>query len=382
MESYLDLVLEIDDGTVGRLHAQRREAPRRVLERQVIDALRHPPCVVAFSGGRDSSAMLALAAHCARHEGLPLPVPATHRFDGIAGPSETTWQERVVRYLALDDWIVHRWRDEMDLLGPYARRVLRRWGPVYPHNAHFLTPLLEDAAGGTLVTGIGGDEIFCALSGFRAVARALRAGDAACALGVLPEPVWLPLAQRRLPPLPWLTTEADQIRRRETARRQGAVRYRWAGVVDAWHHSPDRRSSRRTDTALAAWCGTSIASPLESRDFLESLASDVHWLGYRSRAEITRRLFSDVLPEAVVVRADKAYFNQAFFSAHSRSFVAAWDGSHLDRRLALEQPLRAAWSQRLVDARTFALLQQLWCESNVEDLTRSRAQEWRSTARP
>ena len=38
------------------------------------------PCVVSFSGGRDSSAVLAVAVTVARREGLPLPIPASNVF--------------------------------------------------------------------------------------------------------------------------------------------------------------------------------------------------------------------------------------------------------------------------------------------------------------
>jgi asparagine synthase (glutamine-hydrolysing) len=42
---------------------------RAALEAVMVRALHRPPCVVSFSGGRDSSAVLALATHVARREG-------------------------------------------------------------------------------------------------------------------------------------------------------------------------------------------------------------------------------------------------------------------------------------------------------------------------
>lgn len=352
------------------------ETPRRVLERLLTEALLHQPCVVAFSGGRDSSALLALAVSCAREHGLPLPVPATHRFIGSDGPMETGWQEQVVRHLAVDDWIVHEWRDELDVLGPYAQQLLRRWGPVYPHNAHFIVPLLEDARRGSLVTGFGGDEILCAISGFRAIARSVRAKDLATTsfnlLGVLPEGLRMSIAPRPRVQRPWLTVEANHILQQDLLRRRSNVRYRWSAVVQAWHRSRDRLSSRRTDLALATLHETRIVSPFESTEFLESLASDRYWFGYRNRDEIMQCLVDDILPVASVLRSDKAYFNEIFFSSHSRDFVAGWDGSGLDEDLALEQPLREAWAQPVVDARTLALLQRLWCESSVSNSATGR----------
>ena len=43
---------------------------RGALEAAVLPALQRPPCLVSFSGGRDSSAVLAVAADVARRHGL------------------------------------------------------------------------------------------------------------------------------------------------------------------------------------------------------------------------------------------------------------------------------------------------------------------------
>ena len=48
---------------------------------------------------------------------------------------------------------------ELDAVGPYAQRMLRGHGLVGPFNAHFHLPLIDAARGGSLLTGIGGDEL-------------------------------------------------------------------------------------------------------------------------------------------------------------------------------------------------------------------------------
>src|SRR5579884_3063930 len=53
------------------------------LESVLVAALSRPPCAVSFSGGRDSSAVLALATDAARRHGLELPVPVTMRFPSV-----------------------------------------------------------------------------------------------------------------------------------------------------------------------------------------------------------------------------------------------------------------------------------------------------------
>src|ERR1700749_707865 len=57
---------------------------REALESVIRPALERSPCLVSFSGGRDSSAVLAAAAALARREGLPLPIPATIVFPAAA----------------------------------------------------------------------------------------------------------------------------------------------------------------------------------------------------------------------------------------------------------------------------------------------------------
>jgi len=134
--------------------------PRIVLERLVATALARPPCLVEFSGGRDSSVVLALAAHVARREGLPLPVPFTQRFRSAPESGEDEWQRLVVDHLRLPDWEVMSATDELDLTGPYARRLLRACGVVAPAPLYAAIPGFERARGGTRMTGEGGDEVF------------------------------------------------------------------------------------------------------------------------------------------------------------------------------------------------------------------------------
>ena len=93
--------------------------PREALASLLRPALANPPCVIAFSGGRDSSALLAVAVDLARREGWPLPIPVTLCFSGAA-TEETGWQEMVLRHLRLDDWVRMQIGEELDLLGPLA----------------------------------------------------------------------------------------------------------------------------------------------------------------------------------------------------------------------------------------------------------------------
>src|SRR5487761_457194 len=79
-------------------------SPLAAMEATILPALARPPCVVQFSGGRDSSLVLAVAASLARREGMAPPVAFTHRFPAVPGADEDEWQELVIRHLGVADW--------------------------------------------------------------------------------------------------------------------------------------------------------------------------------------------------------------------------------------------------------------------------------------
>lgn len=182
--------------------------PLQALEDALERALRVPPCLLAFSGGRDSSLVLAVAVDVARRRGLPAPVAVTERFPGDDASDERRWQELVVAHLALEEWVRLDATAAVDLLGEVAVTSLRRFGLLWPPLAHtrawFVAELLggrrpasattapgavdrfagswpvaspgsppggcSEAALGTLVDGEGGDELL----GARRLAPALR----------------------------------------------------------------------------------------------------------------------------------------------------------------------------------------------------------------
>ena len=98
----------------------------------ILPALQRPPCCVSFSGGLDSSVILATAVDLAVRHGLPLPIPITLRFPGVASAMESTWQEQVISHLRLADWVKMDFTSELDALGPIAGPALRRFGVLTP----------------------------------------------------------------------------------------------------------------------------------------------------------------------------------------------------------------------------------------------------------
>lgn len=351
-----------------RCTARGSAAPRAVLERLLTTALRQEPCVVAFSGGRDSSALLALAVNVARRQGLALPVPVTRRFVGHADADESDWQELVIRHLGLTDWVRLHLHDDCDLLGPYASRLLRAHGPYWPAAAHTIIPVLEVARGGTVLTGEGGDEVF----GIRRATplRHLVSGASrrAAALQALPWTVgprsvrarWLTRVLQAETPDPWLTREGQREVARLTTNQELDEPLSWRAST---RQLADRRSwvhGAATLDRVALAYDVSLHHPLLEPSFLDALASSGTLVGPVSRPEAMRALFAHVLPDTVVRRRSKATFNTALFTEKSRRFAEQWTGSGVDLRLIDVEGLHAAWSNSPPNGRTFALLQSAW----------------------
>jgi len=350
-------------------------APLAALEAALLPALAAGPCLVSFSGGRDSSAVLAAATALARREGLPDPVPATNRFPGAAGAGEGRWQERVVDHLRLRDWLRVEHTDELDAVGPYARQGLRRHGLLWPFNAHFHAPLLERARGGTLLTGIGGDELFAAatasrLSGVmagraRPVARdVLRLGLAAA-----PGAARRAVAVRRGGlGLPWLTPEGRRRAERLAAADDAAepvwpvARLRWCRRLRYL------RVGGESLALLAADAGAAIAHPLLDERLWAALARAAAPWGLRGRAHGMRLLLGDLLPPDVLARRDKACFDSAFWTGTSRAFAAAWDPADPTGGLIDAAALSEHWRGEAPLAQSFLLLQAAWLASCRGDL--------------
>jgi asparagine synthetase B (glutamine-hydrolysing) len=344
------------------------DSPIGALERVILPALRRPPCLVSFSGGRDSSAVLAVAARLARREQLPLPIPATNRFPAVETSDESEWQERVVDHLGLSDWIQLSFDDELDSVGPYATRILRRHGLLWPFNTHFHAPLLERARGGSLLTGVGGDEMLSPSSWFRAT-RVLSGRVWPVPRDVLR--VGFALAPRRL--------RRSAIRRRSPenlfAWLHEHVRRR---LLDLWADeaaSEPIRSRRRNQwwlslryvrfgmssvDRLGADEDVVVKHPLGSVDFAAAMADLPPRRRFGARSAAMLALFGDVLPEDALRRQSKASFDRAFWSTHSRRLVERWRGEGVDTDLVDLAALAELWSSPDPDPRSFTLLQAVW----------------------
>lgn len=340
--------------------------PLKAIEAALLPALRRAPCLVSFSGGRDSAAALAVATMLARREGLPDPIPATNRFMGVPTSDEDEWQELLIAHLGIKEWLRLDFTDELDVVGPYAQRALRRHGLLWPCNAHFHLPLLEAAEGGALITGVGGDELFMATTRPRAYAvlagleRPRTRDVLTIGLATAPRPVRRMVHARRITvPLGWLRPPARRALVRviavDDAREPMAPPSRLRFLQGS-------RSLRIATAALAALAGDHdvlIAHPLAAPDVAAAVARRAP-KGFSGRTEGMRALLGGVLPDAIITRSTKATFDGAFFHDHSRAFAAAWAGNGVPAQIVDVEALSQEWLSAAPKPQSMTLLQAAW----------------------
>jgi asparagine synthase (glutamine-hydrolysing) len=337
--------------------------PAQVLEDVLTAALERTPCLVAFSGGRDSSALLAAATHLARLHGLHDPIPLTLRFPQHPRTEEARWQELVMKHLGLSEWHIVDHDQEFDVIGPVARTALRTHGLYWPPNAHNLVPLLQSASGGALVTGNGGDELFTPWLWFR-VSR-IRRGR------MLPRRIDLkPLAFSYLPRAgrqvayerlshfgpPWLRPSATRALRRRYA---ADLRFgnSWRADLEAHLTSRYCEVVRSTFGLFAADAGAMLVEPFLDSRYVRAVGHHAPRDGFASRGEAMAVHFGELLPERVLTRSDKAVFTEVSSGYEARAFAENWDGSGIDESLADPEVVRSIWLSERPSMQSLTMLQ-------------------------
>jgi asparagine synthetase B (glutamine-hydrolysing) len=373
--SPIEIALGYVFGHTGTLPPPELEPvdPRRAIELAVRPALERPPCGVAFSGGRDSSLVLAVAVHVARREGLPDPLPITRVFPDVSESDERLWQERVIRHLGLGDWHRITIHDELDILGPHATAHLSEHGILWPPTIAGDIPLLEPLHHGSLLDGEGGDAVLgwaahriAPLGGLVRSPRPLRRRRTLAAAASL-APAWLRTrhVRRRLhgQPTPWLRPAAReqlvemfvQLERDRPLAFNSSVRM-----------VPRRRTqvlAAQNRRILAARSDVELTSPLLHPEVVQALARDGGRLGRGDRTAVMRALAADLLPGDVVARSDKASFTRCYMGRPTQEFAARWNGVGVDPELVDPDELRRTWLSMPI-APTAALLQAAWLATN------------------
>jgi hypothetical protein len=315
-----------------------RRTVRQVLEDHVLQALLKPPCIVSFSGGRDSSSILALAAHVARRHGLDAPIPVTLVFPDFPETQEEDWQRVALDHIGVGDWVRLPHKYELDLVGPVWRRVADRLGVLFPSNAYVHAPIMEAASQGSVLTGIGGDEVLDtpghpalrALAGY----GPLRRSHARAMTRLIAPPALRRQFRRRHPirhGVTWLTENGwEQVAERQAEQllpeRMSAALRRWNG---------DRYYGALVDSfdRLAGLYDTKVCNPLLEPDTIAALAHDAGAAGFRSRQAALERYVGDLLPIELLSRRSKATFNGPFHGPETELAANRWRGDGLTGEL-------------------------------------------------
>ncbi len=343
--------------------------PRAALATVVREALRRPPCGVSFSGGRDSSALLALAVRVARDESLPAPVALTLRFPDVASTKESDWQERVAGHLRLEHWERITITSELDFLGDLATGALRHGGLFWPANAHAQAPLLARVAGGGLITGLDGDGLFGRR--FAAIRAALaRPGPPApraivrALLAVSPARLRAARARRAdAPDLPWLTPPARARVAAALADEAASEPVRWDRRIDWYARRRYLTIATASFDRFADDHDARILHPFMDRRVLAALAAHGGRGGPGTRTAAMRGLFGDLLPAAVLERRSKAEFGRAFWGPKARSFAAQCSATALDASRVDAGRLRSVCERENPPLAAGTVLQDAWLAS-------------------
>lgn len=348
------------------------QSPREALDDAIRPALVDGPCFVTFSGGRDSSAVLAAAADLARREGWADPIPVTRIYPGISESDESEWQRLVIDHLGLREWVRLEFRHgETDLLGDAARDGLRRRGVVWPPALQVHSTVYRHLTGGSMLTGEGGDETLGArrITPLTLLRKRVRTRQ-------LPTRTLVEWAARSVQPAP-----VRRARGRAELNRDAAQAWLQPAVLDTHHRlvaADDAAEPLAYDKALwwvtrkrswatlehnqalaAAEYGVRAGNPLLDRGFVAALAKFGGRWGFAGRTATMKALFSDVLPLAVLSRSGKARFNSAYSGEATREFAASWDGSGVDPELVDVETLRQTWLSSPT-ASTALLLHSAW----------------------
>jgi asparagine synthase (glutamine-hydrolysing) len=221
---------------------------------------------------------------------------------------------------------------------------------------HLHLPIVELGAGGSVLTGAGGDQVLAGWrrptpnSPLRILAHHLRA---------------FPSRHRRRADLfPWLHPEASQEIQREY-RSERRREPRQLGRRITWHtYRRDLLGTCSSLARIAADHDVALVNPLLDGGFLAALTVQAGGRRRRTRTELLAEIAAGSLPDVVTAPRPKARFLEVFLRAPTRHFVRTWDGSGADEDLVDVAALRDLWSRWPIPGGTAGLVQSLWLKTN------------------
>lgn len=304
------------------------------------------PCYVLFSGGRDSSAVLAVAMSVAREAGVSPPIPITGVHPDVPESDEADWQDYVLRHLNITERHVIALRGEQSLLAPATQQSLARHGLLWPPATHVQGPYIEGLVPGSVLSGEGGDAVITdrRITPMVKAIRGLKPRRALRALRKLRESSRTRAAASEgfLRASPWLTSEGARAARTFVARARPEA-LRWSVGLRQTAFCRPAAMARVNFLQFFRERGFQAEDPLDHPHFVASLARAGGFIGLGSRTDMMRYLFLDYLPDSVLARETKASFNGARWTGREVRFAQDWSGNGVDTRLIDPDRLRQAW---------------------------------------
>ena len=141
---------------------------------------------------------------------------------------------------------------------------------------------------------------------------------------------------------------------------------RWDRRVAWWSRRRYLSCIRWSLSLLGADFGVQVVHPFLDPVFLAALARDGASRGYPDRTAAMHALFDDVLPDPMLHRRSKAYFDHVLWGTHSRRFAESWDGRGIDTSLVDPGLLRAEWVRPLPRFTAAPLLQAAWLSTRPD----------------
>lgn len=322
---------------------------------------------ITFSGGRDSSGILAAATSLAHEGRIPAAVPFTYVYPGLNETDEGEWQELVVHHLGVKEWVrIEVGEGENEFLGPRATQSLQRRGLIFPATAHLWADMFDRTRGSLVLTGEGGDEVFSPKRA-SALVRAGRGGFRAgtprreAVWSLAPERVRFRRASRRpLMDMPWLTDSAAREFWNDFLRDEVHEPLSLRSSLEVQCSARTRAALAQTYVAMATEYDSIVEDPFWHGEFLDSYIRHAPRYGYADRTEAMTAVFGHVLPKEILRRSSKAHFNSAYFGRSAQEFARQWDGTGVDADVVNVEELRQALLADPVPAPVGLLMQQAW----------------------
>jgi asparagine synthase (glutamine-hydrolysing) len=140
---------------------------------------------------------------------------------------------------------------------------------------------------------------------------------------------------------------------------------RWdARLLRLWR-SRYRALQSSTLDLLATDAGARVVNVFMEPSVVRALARRFGMRGPLDRTAAMAELFGHLLPDEVVTRRSKAFFDEAYLNDYTREFAASWTGAGVDLTLVDPDQLASEWRSARPSPQSALLLQHTWLAADV-----------------